>query len=155
MATGRVRSGINKHVNQAGSHGAVINHKPHVFASHRNVYTYVHTMAFFNQVPEETSPYLPPGAQDQRLGAELDQLPCGSTGTSSGNCSETETCLARACHTPREPPQNHPSGHLGGWATPWSAEEMVDGQHQRVDIPAHAIAANKGLLQKRLEGDRY
>ena len=20
-------------------------------------------------------------------------------------------------------------GHLGGWATPWSAEEMLDGQH--------------------------
>ena len=37
--------------------------------------------------------------------------------------------------------QNHPSGYLGGWATPWSAEEMLDGQHQRVDIPAHDRAA--------------
>ena len=42
---------------------------------------------FRNQVPEETSPHLPPGAQDQRLGAERDQLPCGSTGTSSDNLS--------------------------------------------------------------------
>ena len=31
---------------------------------------------------------------------------------------------------------DHPKGHLGGWATPWSAEEMLDGQSQRVDIPA-------------------
>ena len=34
---------------------------------------------FQNQVPEETSLYLLLGAQDQRLGAEQDQLPCGST----------------------------------------------------------------------------
>ena len=44
-------------------------------------------------------------------------------------------------------------GNPGGWATPWSAEEMLDGKHQRVDIPAHARTANKGLLQKRLEKD--
>ena len=44
-------------------------------------------------------------------------------------------------------------GNPGGWATPWSAEEMLDGKHQRVDIPAHARTANKGLLQKRLEED--
>ena len=30
----------------------------------------------------------------------------GSTGTSSGNCQETETCMARACHTPQQPLQN-------------------------------------------------
>ena len=24
-------------------------------------------------------------------------------------CQETETCMVRACHTPRQPPQNHPS----------------------------------------------
>ena len=34
-----------------------------------------------------------------------------------------------------------------------SLEEMLDGQHQRVDIPAHARTAHKGLLQKRLEED--
>ena len=39
---------------------------------------------FQNQVPEETSLHLFLGAQDQRLGAEQDQLPCGSTETSSG-----------------------------------------------------------------------
>ena len=36
---------------------------------------------------------------------------------------------------------------------PWSAEEMLDGKHQRVDIPAHARTAHKDLLQKRLEED--
>ena len=40
-------------------------------------------------------------------------------------------------------------GHLGGWAT----EEMLNGEHQRVDIPAHARTAHKDLLQKRLEED--
>ena len=80
----------------------------------------------WNQVSEETSPYLLLGAQDQRLGVEQDQLPCGSTWTPSGNCQETETCMFRACHTPWQPLQNHPSGHLGVRATPWSAEEMLD-----------------------------
>ena len=49
----------------------------------------------------------------------------------SGNCQETETSMVWACHTPWQPPQNHPSGHLQGWMTPWSAEETVGGQHQR------------------------
>ena len=46
-----------------------------------------------------------------------------------GNCQETETCMARACHTPWKPLQNYPSGHLGGLATPWSAEERLNGQY--------------------------
>ena len=104
---------------------------------------------------EETSSHLLLGAQDQRLHAEQDQLPLGSTGTSSGSCQETETCTVRACHTPRQPLQNHPSGHFIGLATPWSAEEMLDGQHQGVDISAHVRTAHKGLLQKRLEEDLW
>ena len=37
---------------------------------------------------------------------------------------------------------------------PWSVEEMLDGQHQVVDIPARAKTAYNGLLlQKRLEED--
>ena len=107
-----------------------------------------------NQEPGETSPYLLLGAKDQRLGAEQGQLPCGSIGTSSSNCQETETCIVRASNTPQQPLQNRPSGHLGGLVlTPWSAEEKPDGQHRRVDIPAHARSAHKGLLQKRLEED--
>ena len=73
--------------------------------------------------------------------------------TSSSECQETETCIIQACYTPWQPLQNHLSGHLGRWAMPWLAEEMLDGQHRRVDIPAHARTAHKGLLQKRLEED--
>ena len=92
------------------------------------------------------------GAQDEQLSAEQDQLPCGSTGTSSGNCQEMETCIVQACYKPQQPFQNLSSGHLGGWVMSWSAEEMLDG-HQRVDIPVHSRTVYKGLLQKRLEED--
>ena len=44
-------------------------------------------------------------------------------------------------HVTRQPLQNHPSGHLVRWATLWLAEEMLDGQHQRADIPAYAKIA--------------
>ena len=84
----------------------------------------------WNQVSEGTSPHLLLGTQDQRPGAEQDQLPCGSAGTSSGNCQEPETRVVHACHMLRQPLQNHPSGHLGRWVTLWSAEEMLDRQHQ-------------------------
>ena len=60
--------------------------------------------------------------------------------SSSGNCQETETCTVLACHTPRQLLQNHPSGHLGWWAKPRSAEKMLDG-HQRLEVPAHARTA--------------
>ena len=46
-----------------------------------------------NQMPVGTSPHLLLGAQDQWLVVEQDQLPCGPTGASSGNCEETETCM--------------------------------------------------------------
>ena len=55
------------------------------------------------------------------------------------------------CHTPRQSLQNHSSGHLGGCETPWSAEETLDGQHQRVDIAAHARTTHNGLLHGRLQ----
>ena len=100
---------------------------------------------FRNQVPEKTSSHPLFGAQDQR--------PYGSTGTSPGCSQETETCMVLARHTPRETLQNHPSGRFRGWATPWSVEEMLDGQHQRVDITARARSAHKNLLQERLQED--
>ena len=59
--------------------------------------------------------------------------------------------MAQACYTPRQPFSKHPVWHLRGLATPWSVEEMLDGQQQRVDIPAHSKIAHKPLLQKRLE----
>ena len=68
--------------------------------------------------------------------------------------------MVRACPTSPQPLQNHSSGHIGGWATPWSAEEILDGPHQRVDIPAHARTAGNGLVQETQEEnlcgiDRY
>ena len=50
--------------------------------------------------------------------------------------------------SPKPPCRAH-----GGWATPWSAEEMLDEQHQKVDILVHVRPAHNGLLQKRLEED--
>ena len=37
--------------------------------------------------------------------------------------------------------------------TRWLAEEVLDGQRQRVDVSACARTAHEGLLQKRLEED--
>ena len=39
-------------------------------------------------------------------------------------------------------------GHIRGWATRWSAEKMLDGKHQRVNMSALARTAHKVLLQK-------
>ena len=50
-------------------------------------------------------------------------------------------------------PQNHLSGHIGGWATYFVVgKEMLDGQRQRADdISACARLAHDVLAQKRLE----
>ena len=66
---------------------------------------------------------------------------------------EMETCIVRACHMLQQASPKHPSGHLRGWVMLLLAEEMLDGQHQGADIPAHARTVHKGLLQKRLEED--
>ena len=87
------------------------------------------------------------------LGAAQDQLPCRSTGTPSGNCQETETCMVQACQMPQQTLCNHLSGYLGGWAMLWIAEKMQNGQHQRVDLPAHLRTAHKCLLPKTLRQD--
>ena len=66
-------------------------------------------------------------------------------------CLSGDECLKPLPTEVRRLLQNHPSWHLGGWATTWLAEEMLDGQLQRVDIPAHARTAYNGLLLKRLD----
>ena len=43
--------------------------------------------------------------------------------------------MARARDAPPQPLENLSSRHLGGWATPWSAEEVLDEQSQRVNAP--------------------
>ena len=42
---------------------------------------------------------------------------------------------------------------IRGWAMPWSSDEMLVGQHQRVDVSARARNVHKGPWQKRLEED--
>ena len=44
--------------------------------------------------------------------------------------------------------KTHPSGHRERWATLRAAEEMLNGQRQRLDIPARARSADNGFLQK-------
>ena len=58
---------------------------------------------FWNQTSEETCLHLLLEAQVQRLGAEQDQSPCESAGTSSGNWQQMVTCLVQACDTLQQP----------------------------------------------------
>ena len=68
--------------------------------------------------------------------------------------------MVRIRRAPRQPVQNHPLGHLegrggGGVGDATAAEEMLDGQRPRVDIPVRAGTAHDGFLQKRLEEDLW
>ena len=91
---------------------------------------------FQNKVREETSPYFLLGTQDQRLVAELDQFPCGSTGISSSNCQEIENCMVQAYHMPWQPLQNHPSGHLGGdWCRDQQRQCWMDNIKEWTSLP--------------------
>ena len=76
-------------------------------------------------------------------------FPCRSTATSSGDCKETETHMGRLRHAPRQPLQNHPSGHPRRWATPWLSNEMRNKQRQRLDVPIHTRTAHDGFSQKK------
>ena len=58
----------------------VVKHRPYLLTLKKRI------QAFKTKMPEETSLHLLLGSQDQRLSAEQDQLPYGSSGTSSGNC---------------------------------------------------------------------
>ena len=61
--------------------------------------------------------------------------------------------MVRECHVPRQPLQNHPSGHLGGWATPWSAEEILDGQRLNSGDPCPCQSCSqRPLAQKTRKG---
>ena len=94
----------------------------------------------------------PLGAQDQRLDAEKNYLPCGLQEPLVSTVKRWHLHGSGMSHA-MPASQNRPSGNLGGWATSWSVEEMLDGQRQRVDISAHARTAHNGLLQKRLDED--
>ena len=57
-------------------------------------------------MPEDTSPHLLLGEQDQPLSAKQYQLLCEPSGTSSCDCKETEKRRVGASHAPRQPLQN-------------------------------------------------
>ena len=74
---------------------------------------------FQNQVSEETSLHLLLRAKDQRLGAEQDQLPCGSTGTSSSTDGNFHgLCMSHATTSSPKP----------SFRTPWRVGDTVDGR---------------------------
>ena len=70
---------------------------------------------------------------------------------STSNCQEKENYMVWASHALPQPLPNHPSGHLGAWATQRSAQDLLDGQRQRLDVPAHAGTTHDSLSKKRLE----
>ena len=79
----------------------------------------------------------------------------GPAGTSFGNCQEMETHVVLACPAPQQPLQGHPSEHFEVWVKLWLAEEMLDGQCERVAMYIHARprAVRDGLPEKILEED--
>ena len=46
--------------------------------------------------------------------------------TATWQLSGDNNSYDQACHVPEQSLQNHPSPQPGGWAGPWSAEEMMD-----------------------------
>ena len=66
------------------------------------------------------------------------------------NCQETETHIVQACHTPWQPLQMYKWGVLWGWMTPWSAEKMLDGQHQRLEYHNHSQWPSKETGRRAL-----
>ena len=50
----------------------------------------------------------------------------------------------QTCHMLWQPLQNHPSGQSGVWAMLWSAEEMLDGQHQSLPVPELLTMTSSG-----------
>ena len=71
-----------------------------------------------------------------------------STATTSKSGHLRPCVISAYYHTPQPSFQNLPWGHLGEWTTPSSAEEMLNGQCQRVDVPARARTAHDGLPLK-------
>ena len=54
-------------------------------------------------------------------------------------------------HAPAaSPKKTYPSGHHGGWATQGMAEEMLGGQHQRVDtsLPMPELSTKASPAEK-------
>ena len=118
---------------------------------------------FRNQVLEETSPYLLLRAQDQRLRAEQDQLLCGSTGTSSGNCQETET--RKQVQALQAPDMSHvtTASPEPSFMEPWRLGDAAVGRGNagwtasktRHPCPFQKRSQGPAAEKKRLEEDLY
>ena len=75
---------------------------------------------------------------------------------SNGICngSHHRGCMACKCHMPWQPLQNHPSGHLGGWATRhgWHRICWMNNIKELTCLPMPELLT-RGSLQKSLEED--
>ena len=90
---------------------------------------------FWNQMPNasltwSTRPTIGYGARSTSLWVHRNFLwQLSRDGNLLGSSMSTATTFS----------PSYPSGHFGGWARPWSTEEMLDGWHQRVDISVSAL----------------
>ena len=107
-------------------------------------------LIFFFSLAKETSAYLLLGVQDQWL-VQSKSPALWVHGNLFRQLSREENLHGSGMSHAMTASSKRPSRHHELWATPWSAEEMLDRQHQRVDIHAYARTAHMGLLQKRLE----
>ena len=90
--------------------------------THKHTHTHTHT----HTIREETG----------RTKYEYDQDKWRWWVAVHSNSKKSITHLGK----PRQPLQNHPSWNLGGWVMTQLADEMLNGQRYRVDVPAHADA---------------
>ena len=109
---------------------------------------------FPNQVREGTPPCLLFGAQDQRLGAEQDQLLCGSTGISSGTELSRDGNLHGSGMSDATTASPKPS-----FRAPWKVGDGVVGRGNagwttsKSEHPCSHQNCSQGLLPKWLKED--
>ena len=104
---------------------------------------------FRNQVHEETSPYLLLEHKTNECMWSKSQLRLGPREPLLATVKKGK--LAWFGHVTRHDSLSKTilQGTFAECATPWSAEGMLDGQHQRVDVTTNARTVRKGLLQKK------
>ena len=104
---------------------------------------------FRNQVHEETSPYLLLEHKTNECMWSKSQLRLGPREPLLATVKKGK--LAWFGHVTRHDSLSKTilQGTFAECATPWSAEGMLDGQHQRVDVTTHARTVRKGLPQKK------
>ena len=71
-------------------------------------------------------------------GPGQDRPPCGTKGITSSNCQQMKTQMVHVIHVTQQPLKAILRGTLDVGGALWLAEEMLDGQHQKADTPAHS-----------------